>query len=275
MSPRLLSIGRFAQLSGLTVRALRIYDEQGLLRPEAVDGDSRYRYYGGEQLEHAELIRRLRQTDMPLDEIGRFLRGTPAQQEEVLAGHHARLRARATAAADAMRVLHMMSKENPMSTEQRHAQVFPMVLKRLYDQHVLRIRYIWRESETHDVGQEIAEVFASLQTQGLGMTGPPYFSCSAPDDEGARRVEVGIPVEHEGAAEARVESGTQAGSKVATTHYQGPYDGIGAAYRHLWVEIENAGLTPNGDPREVYLTSPDNTPDPRNYFTEVVWPVTG
>jgi len=28
-----LTIGRFAQLTGLTIRALRLYDEQGLLRP--------------------------------------------------------------------------------------------------------------------------------------------------------------------------------------------------------------------------------------------------
>jgi DNA-binding transcriptional MerR regulator len=41
----LLSIGRFAFASGLTVKALRHYAEIGLLRPAHVAGSSGYRYY--------------------------------------------------------------------------------------------------------------------------------------------------------------------------------------------------------------------------------------
>jgi len=37
----LLTIGRFAQLTGLTVRALRLYDELDLLRPDAIISTSR------------------------------------------------------------------------------------------------------------------------------------------------------------------------------------------------------------------------------------------
>jgi DNA-binding transcriptional MerR regulator len=40
---RMLSIGRFARLTGLTVKALRHYDELGLLRPAHVDGWTGYR----------------------------------------------------------------------------------------------------------------------------------------------------------------------------------------------------------------------------------------
>ena len=45
----LLSIGRFARLSGLTVKALRHYDAEGLLRPAHVDEWTGYRYYTAEQ----------------------------------------------------------------------------------------------------------------------------------------------------------------------------------------------------------------------------------
>lgn len=40
----LLSIGRFARISGLTVKALRHYDDVGLLRPARVDDATGYRY---------------------------------------------------------------------------------------------------------------------------------------------------------------------------------------------------------------------------------------
>ena len=39
----LLPIGRFARVSGLTVKALRHYDEIGLLQPAYVDEESGYR----------------------------------------------------------------------------------------------------------------------------------------------------------------------------------------------------------------------------------------
>ena len=49
----MLSIGRFADATGLTVKALRHYDEIGLLVPARVDPDNSYRYYDLAQVETA------------------------------------------------------------------------------------------------------------------------------------------------------------------------------------------------------------------------------
>ncbi|MCX2179286.1 helix-turn-helix domain-containing protein [Streptomyces sp. SKN60] len=67
----LLTIGDFARATGLTPKALRRYDELGLLRPARVDPFSGYRYYAGEQVERARLVGWLRRIGMPLAEIGR------------------------------------------------------------------------------------------------------------------------------------------------------------------------------------------------------------
>lgn len=64
-----IAIGRFARLSGLTVKALRHYDAVGLLRPAFVDPATRHRWYDPGQLEPARRIRRLRALDLPLDEV--------------------------------------------------------------------------------------------------------------------------------------------------------------------------------------------------------------
>ena len=56
----MIPIGRFAQLTGLTVRALRHYESQGLLMPARVDRESGYRYYAPEQLAEALHVRLLR-----------------------------------------------------------------------------------------------------------------------------------------------------------------------------------------------------------------------
>jgi len=61
----LLVIGRFARLVGLSVGALRHYDELDLLRPAWVDPETGYRSYRRAQLESARTIVRLRDLEVP------------------------------------------------------------------------------------------------------------------------------------------------------------------------------------------------------------------
>jgi protein phosphatase len=72
----LLTIGAFARAARLSPKALRLYDELGLLPPAAVDAGSGYRYYRAGQLERARLIAWLRQLGMPLARIRTVLAGT-------------------------------------------------------------------------------------------------------------------------------------------------------------------------------------------------------
>ena len=65
----LMSSGEFARTSGLTRKALRLYDELGLLTPTRVDPQSGYRFYAPAQLEQARLVAWLRRLGMPLAEI--------------------------------------------------------------------------------------------------------------------------------------------------------------------------------------------------------------
>ncbi len=65
----LWTIGVFARACRLSPKALRLYDELGLLRPARVDPDSGYRFYDPAQLERARLVAWLRRLGMPLARI--------------------------------------------------------------------------------------------------------------------------------------------------------------------------------------------------------------
>ena len=69
----LLSIGAFANLTRLSIKALRLYDQLGLLQPQWVDPQSGYRFYDVDQLTSARMIRNMRQMDMPLATIRQVL----------------------------------------------------------------------------------------------------------------------------------------------------------------------------------------------------------
>ncbi len=65
----MLTIGEFAQATGLTAKALRLYDDLGLLLPAEVDARNGYRYYDLHQVEAARLVALLRSAGVPLVRI--------------------------------------------------------------------------------------------------------------------------------------------------------------------------------------------------------------
>src|SRR4051794_11060032 len=81
-----LAIGEFARRSGLSLKALRLYDARGLLPPVRVDPDSGYRFYAPDQLERAHTIALLRRLDMPLTTIADVLAEPPERVGVTLRG---------------------------------------------------------------------------------------------------------------------------------------------------------------------------------------------
>jgi serine/threonine protein phosphatase PrpC len=83
----LLTIGAFARAAELTPKALRLYDELGLLPPAAVDPESGYRLYDPGQLSRARLIAQLRRIGMPLADIHTVCGLEPAAAAEAITGY--------------------------------------------------------------------------------------------------------------------------------------------------------------------------------------------
>jgi PPM family protein phosphatase len=82
-----MSSGEFARASGLSRKALRLYDELDLLRPAEVDPVSQYRRYLPTQLEQARLVAWLRRLGMPLAKIREVAAAPPAHAAELLTAY--------------------------------------------------------------------------------------------------------------------------------------------------------------------------------------------
>jgi DNA-binding transcriptional MerR regulator len=116
MEPRdadeLIPIGRFARLSGLSVGALRHYDELDLLRPADVDRFTGYRRYRREQLEIARTIGRLRDLEVPIEEIRGVLGSDdPAHRRRRLGEHERRLQAHVDRLVHLLHVTRQLQRE--------------------------------------------------------------------------------------------------------------------------------------------------------------------
>jgi serine/threonine protein phosphatase PrpC len=93
----LMTIGAFARASRLSPKALRLYDELGLLRPVQVDPMSLYRLYDPAQLEQARLVAWLRRLGMPLARIRAVSALAPAQAAADLAAYWSQVEAETAA----------------------------------------------------------------------------------------------------------------------------------------------------------------------------------
>ena len=60
----MFTIGGSSEITGLTVKTLRFYHEQGLLIPTSVDEETGYRYYDRSKIETARIITHLRSLDL-------------------------------------------------------------------------------------------------------------------------------------------------------------------------------------------------------------------
>lgn len=65
----LLRIGVFSQVSGVSIKALRLWDELGLLKPVIVDSESGYRYYRASQLHNVDRLLMVKSLGIPMTRL--------------------------------------------------------------------------------------------------------------------------------------------------------------------------------------------------------------
>jgi AraC family transcriptional regulator len=93
---------------------------------------------------------------------------------------------------------------------------------------------------------------------------------------GMMTIEPGMPVAGTaGAGNGEIVAETLPGGPVATTIHSGPYEKLPEAYAAIeqWMHAE--GMKGTGVPWESYLTDPGDYPDPKDWKTEVFWPLAG
>ncbi|MBB5940105.1 protein phosphatase 2C domain-containing protein [Streptomyces zagrosensis] len=121
----LLTIGTFAKESRLSPKALRLYDELGLLTPRSRDPVSGYRLYAPEQLDQARLVAWLRRLGMPLTRIQRVSTLEPAAAAQEIRAFWAEVEADTAARRDLASFLidHLSWRDPAMSATTKPLEI--------------------------------------------------------------------------------------------------------------------------------------------------------
>jgi DNA-binding transcriptional MerR regulator len=262
----LLSIGEFAKVSRLSIKALRLYDGLELLTPQHVDPFSGYRYYTVEQAPRARAIYLLRSVDMPLVAIKEVLaESDPDKVRSHLARHRAALEDRLEDHERMLeRVEHLIQRGALVSL---HATI-----KEISSTPVLGVVF---QGSPDAIGpnadRAYKQLFEALGTHRVTPAGAPRLAYLEVEKD-PWTMEASVPV---AAPPAAVDHGLVArefpGGRVASALHRGPYDELGIAYRELQWWMSDNGYEPGWPCFDIYLNDPWETPDPADYETEICW----
>ncbi|MFG1711041.1 MerR family transcriptional regulator [Nonomuraea sp. M3C6] len=267
---RYLSIGDFSRATHMTVKTLRHYHGIGLLKPAAVDQDTGYRRYSTEQIPIAQVIRRLRDLDMPLEEIQAVLTAPDLEtRNERISAHLSRLEedlSRTQQAVTALRdLLAPHTAEIPGGIELRSVEAV----------HAAAITEI---VDAEDSGPwlrgALGELHATLTAQNLdpaGHSGGIYADDVFTHYQG--QVTIFVPCTDPIRPLGRVTSLVIPAAELAVITHSGSPSDIDRAYGTLATYVTRHALAVDGPIREYYVVGQHDTADTSQWRTEIGWPV--
>jgi DNA-binding transcriptional MerR regulator/effector-binding domain-containing protein len=260
------SIGEFSKMSGLTVKTLRFYHEQGLLEPSSVDDQTGYRYYAANKLETARIITRLRGLGFPLSEIGEILKHSDETDVlEHLERQQQAVERKLREFGEIKTSLDQIIFDLREAREAMNSTNFHVQEKTLDPILVAAIRMQGKYAEC---GQGFARIGRRF---GRYICGKPlllHYDQEYKEDDA--NFEVCMPI-RKGSSEEEISVRELKGGKCVSLIHQGPYDELGRSYAKILDYIQEAGYEYEVPTREVYLKGPGMIfqGNPRKYLTEI------
>ncbi len=244
--PSYLAIGEFARLSRLSLKALRLYDDIGLLPPAFVP-ESGYRYYRLEQLERAKLIGLLRQLEMPLNRIAEVLELSEAKAARAIAAYWAEVELDTRAKR---KLVHYLEDY----LEGKGEAMYEVQTRQVPEQKVASIQQGVYVKDLPQFIQESTHTLLGLVSKPVGALFVIYHGQVNQDSAGP--VEVCVPFEGSlepvGKVGIRLEP-THSEAYTRITKAQVEFPGILKAYDAVEGWLKNQGIGMNAAPREVYF----------------------
>lgn len=268
----LYKISAFSRLGQISIKALRLYDQRGLLKPAKVDADNGYRYYRVEQLPKLhrllalkamgfslEQIGQLLSEDLSLSQIQAMLQLRQAELQQQLEGTQASL-----AAVDAH--LKYLQAEKTMPE-------YEIILKSVEPiRHVMSVRdTIPAYTAVGALFGEIMGHIAQSQTAAEGYCATiwhdPEYKETDVDAEAIMAVPKGIT----GNERLQIKD-LPAMALVAAVIHRGPYSTLNQPYGAIVQWLDSSDYEVCGPNREIYINGGAEQ-DNADYVTEIQFPV--
>lgn len=260
-------ISDFSKITNLTVKALRYYDEEGILTPSHRGEENSYRYYDEKDFKTAQLILMLRDLDFSISEIKDIIAGceNPEDLSYYLKEKKSMIESKIKSEKELINKINLYIKPSNMED---NGMNYEIEVKSIAPVMVASIRYKGKYS---DVGKYIGKIYKAVKNKGAGAPFNCYYDAEFREDAD---IELCVPTT-ELVRDSNVTARKLPEIKAICTTHKGSYDRLNLAYKALLdyaAEHKLNCLTPS---REVYLKGPGMIfkGNPNNYITEIIIPV--
>jgi DNA-binding transcriptional MerR regulator len=273
----MLKISDFSKLSLVSVKALRYYDERGLLKPARVDPSTGYRFYSASQLTRLNRILAMKDMGLDLSQIALLLdqEPTPDQIRGMLrlkqVELHQQLEEGQARLARIEAWLQAFEQEATMPA-------YDVVIKSVVALRVAQARGVAPKMEQPELGITLgrlfAEVMGSITQHGATIVGPGitlYYDLEYRE----REISVGACLAFEGSlfeSEQVKVVELPAVETMASVIHHGSFSTMHQAYNAILPWIESNGYHIRGPNRELNLEF-ESGGDESTFVTEIQFPV--
>ncbi len=264
----MFSIGEFSKLARVSLKALRLYDAMGLLRPARVDAASGYRYYSASQLARLNRILVLKELGFALERISPLLEASlsVAELEGMLRLRREEQRSEAAEAA-----ARLESIEQVIEELKREGEFMEAMIKMTSPAWAVTLTR--RVPAYNEVGSLYPEVYEQVGAKAEGSIPIAIWHDSGPQEQGVL-AEAGVLMKEPMPVQGALQCYELPVVEVAAFVHRGSYAGIKGAFGRLMAWMEERGWSLAGPPRELYLyfRFPVRQDD-ESYVTEIQIPV--
>lgn len=262
----MLKISEFSKLSHLTVKALRFYEKEGLLKPASVDEWNGYRFYETSQLEIAARIKSYRQLGLSIQEIKAVFSG--ADVKGILREKIGSLTKEKQTIESRLSIIKSILEDREMKYQVTE-KVIPETI--VYTAETVLKTYSDCMQWIPSAGQACLKLNPDIK-----CAEPPYEFCEFLDGE---HKETDIHIRHSeavttfGKENEYIKFKILSEAKILSVYHKGSYDAIGEAYAFLMKYAEQNGYTVAGLARECYIDGIWNKESEEDWLTEIQLPI--
>jgi DNA-binding transcriptional MerR regulator len=265
----MLSIGDFSRMTFLSVKALRHYHDVGLLAPAEIDPDTGYRRYDVAQVPRAQVIRRLRELGMPIEDVRAVVEAPDVQaRNAAISAHLRRMESElehTRATVESLRLLLDEDAPPPIAVEYR--TIGPMETIAIRDHVDYAAMFDWLDVS-------LTELRSSVEQTGAQRAGvdTALYSNELLEEEHGEIVAL-IPVTATVEPVGRIEAVGLPAVEYAIAVHRGSIENLDRTYAALGAIVAERAIGVQGPIREEYLVGAFETPDETQHVTEIGWPV--
>jgi DNA-binding transcriptional MerR regulator len=266
----MLSIGEFSRVTQLSIKALRLYHEKGILVPSSINLRSKYRYYGSQAVDRARMLLQLQELGFSLQEIKDIFNG--CRDDGQIAVHVRKKMAEIGQTIHKFQgiqknlrtFLDAVKEEKMIYRTDIESEEIPEML-------ICGIRFQGKYAE---VGPKFAALFKAAGRWAAGKPFSLYYDSEYKENDAD--IEACLEVKKE-TRKAGISCRRLAGGKALVLLHYGQYEELGRSYQRLYEACREKNLEIILPTREQYLKGPGMIfrGNPKKYVTKLMVPVKG